>query len=116
MSPDHPQWEEYKVLKQEAIQAAINKIQAMERGEKQAILQAVIADYRAMEHELLNDRVWSRRKREFTSESMELGSKRFRRSETKFRACSKKGRLISVGEPPENGINYREANLYESQA
>ncbi|KOR89663.1 Na+/H+ antiporter [Paenibacillus solani] len=117
MSPDHPQWEEYKVLKQEAIQAAIHKIQAMERGEKPAILQAVIADYRAMEHELLNDRVWSRRKREFTSESMELELKAIQAERNQIQSMFEEGEIDRAqASHLRMDINYREAHLYESQA
>ena len=50
MSPDHPDWDQYKALKLEAIRAAIGEIQTVKPAEKKEILQAVIADYRAMEH------------------------------------------------------------------
>lgn len=117
MSPDHPDWNQYKALKLEAIRAAIGEIQAVKPAEKKEILQAVIADYRAMEHFLQNDRVWSRRKQKLSSERMELELKAIQSERNEIQSMFEQGDIDRTqASQLRMDVNYREANLFESQA
>ncbi|WP_411551597.1 Na+/H+ antiporter [Paenibacillus lautus] len=117
MSPDHPDWDQYKALKLEAIRAAIGEIQTVKPAEKKEILQAVIADYRAMEHFLQNDRVWSRRKQKLSSERMELELKAIQSERNEIQSMFEQGDIDRTqASQLRMDVNYREANLFESQA
>jgi CPA1 family monovalent cation:H+ antiporter len=117
MSPDHPDWDQYKALKLEAIRAAIGEIQTVKPAEKKEILQAVIADYRAMEHFLQNDRVWSRRKQKLSSERMELELKAIQSERNEIQSMFEQGDIDRTQTSQlRMDVNYREANLFESQA
>lgn len=116
MSPDHPNWDMYKALKLAAIRAAIHEIQAVKPAPRQEILQAVIADYRAMEHFLQNDRVWSRRKQKLSSERRELELKAIQSERNEIQNMFEQGDIDrALASHLRMDVNYREANLYESQ-
>lgn len=117
MSPDHPDWDMYKALKLEAIRAAIHEIQTVKPAERQEVLQAVIADYRAMEHYLQNDLVWIRRKQKLSSERRELELKAIQSERNEIQSMFEHGDIDrALASHLRMDVNYREANLYESQA
>ena len=107
----------YKALKLEAIRAAIHEIQTVKPAQRQEVLQAVIADYRAMEHFLQNDRVWSRRKQKLSSERRELELKAIQSERNEIQSMFEQGDIErALASHLRMDVNYREANLYESQA
>ncbi|OOC61856.1 Na+/H+ antiporter [Paenibacillus ihbetae] len=117
MSPDHPDWEEYKKLKLAAIHAAINKLEGLERKERPAALQAVVADYRAMELYLCNDRMWSRTVRKMNSERRELELKAIQAERNEIQRQFEEGEIDrTLASHFRMDVNYREANLFETQA
>lgn len=116
MSPEHPDWEMYKGLKLEAIRAAIHEIEAREPEAKHEIAQAVIADYRAMEHYIENDRLWTRMKSELSSERRELELKAIQAERNEIQGMFEQGDIDrALATHLRMDVNYREANLFESQ-
>lgn len=116
MSPGHPDWEMYKDLKLEAIRAAIHEIEAMQPIENLEIAHAVIADYRAMEHHIENDRIWSRMEPELSSERRELELKAIQAERNEIQRMFEQGEVDrALANHLRMDVNYREANLFESQ-
>jgi CPA1 family monovalent cation:H+ antiporter len=76
-----------------------------------------VADYRAMELYLCNDRMWSRTVRKMNNERRELELKAIQAERNEIQRQFEEGEIDrTLASHFRMDVNYREANLFETQA
>ncbi|MFC6230801.1 Na+/H+ antiporter [Paenibacillus allorhizosphaerae] len=116
LTPSHPDWDIYKALKLEAIDAAIRRIKESETEDRRGTALAVIADYRELELDLQNDRHWSASKIKPGLKRRELELKAIQSERNAIQQMYEAGDIDrNLAGKLRLDVNYRESSVFESQ-
>ncbi|MEC0370224.1 Na+/H+ antiporter [Paenibacillus chibensis] len=111
----HPKWGEYKLLKLEAIQAAILEVKKLETPENRDTVQNIIADYRGMEFQLQNDSKRSESGLDPNIERRELELKAIQAERNEIQTLFEQGEISrTLANTLRMDVNYHEGHVYET--
>lgn len=114
--PFHPKWKVYKALKLDAIRAAIAQVKSMETDDNHDTIQAILADYRGMELQLLDGGFRTETGKELSPERRELELKAIQAERNEIQSMFEKGEISrTIANNLRMDVNYHEGHLYETE-
>lgn len=115
--PSHPKWKLYKALKLEAVRAAIAEVKSMETDQNREMIRSILADYRGMELQLLDDNVPAETGRETDARRRELELKAIQAERNEIQNMFEQGKISrTIANNLRMDVNYHEGHLYEAES